>query len=229
MSIEAYQQVIDEIGDAAVISGRSPKEILLIAVSKGNSWDDSSFLYDCGQRDFGESRISEALLKQEMAPPDCRWHLIGTLQSNKVKKVIGRFALIHSVDSIALARRLSTCSLEMGITTHVLLQANCSGETTKHGLIPEEWIHSFEELLEYPSLSIDGLMTMAPIPSEESTARKSFARLRHLRDQLQKIAGSKANLHELSMGMSNDFRWAIAEGATIVRVGSRLYTGSNSI
>lgn len=215
-----YNQICNEIAEAAIQSGRRPEDVTLVAVTKTLSNEQFSRLYLQGQRDFAESRIQTALIRKVETPLDCRWHLIGTLQSNKVRKAISNFVLIHSVDSLELAKKISSCSMELGVTTSILIQANCSGETSKHGLTPIEWKTHFAELLNLPGLSIKGLMTMAPIPSMESTARHCFAKLRELRDDLQMMGMNQVQLKELSMGMSNDFKWAIAEGATMVRLGS---------
>lgn len=210
----------NEIAEAAIKCGRRPEEITLVAVTKTLSDANIAQLYSEGQRDFAESRVQSALKRKVETPADCRWHLIGSLQSNKVRKAIGNFVLIHSVDSLELAQKISLCSLEMEATTSILLQANCSEEESKHGLTTNEWKACFDQLLALPNLSIQGLMTMAPLVATESETRRCFSQLRHLRDALQAIGGERVQLHELSMGMSKDFKWAIAEGATIVRLGS---------
>jgi pyridoxal phosphate enzyme (YggS family) len=197
------------------MSGRDPNDVQIVAVTKGVAWKDVLPLYQLGHRDFGENRVADALAKQAEAPPDCRWHFIGTLQMNKVRKVGGKFTLIHSVDSVALAQKLSEVSVEMGVVTSILLQVNISGETTKHGLSAEQWKAAFDEVLALPGLQIKGLMTMAPAEGDEQVVRNCFKGLRLLRDELR--------LDQLSMGMSGDFRLAIEEGATMIRVGSALF------
>lgn len=218
-----YRRVCEQITDAATRYRRSLDEIRLIAVTKYAKIEDVHALYSLGQRDFGESRVPDLLEKQPIMSKECRWHFIGTLQRNKVRKLIGQTTLIHAVDTLPLAQKISQCSEEAGITTHVLLQANTSGELSKHGQTAEEWKRNLEELLSLPSLSIDGLMTMAPLVEDEGAVRSCFANLRHLRDELQQQAGDRASLHHLSMGMSHDFTWAIAEGATLLRIGSALF------
>lgn len=227
-----YLKICEEIAEATLKSGRYPQDVKLVAITKGRSWDEAMSLYQQGQRCFGESRLAEALEKQVQAANDnindCEWHLIGSLQNNKVRKAINHFSmnhfsLIHSVDTLKLAKKISECSVEAGIITNVLLQANCSGEETKHGFTPEEWMLAAEEVFNLPAISIQGLMTMASFPPQESTARQAFTRLRALKDSLQAIAGERALLRELSMGMSNDYKWAIEEGSTLIRIGSALF------
>ncbi|MEI8365407.1 MAG: YggS family pyridoxal phosphate-dependent enzyme [Parachlamydiaceae bacterium] len=220
---ERYAKLKEAIATAAIASGRSPHEITLVAVTKTIPWNECSWLYRCGHHDFGESRVVEALQKKECAPSDCRWHLIGTLQTNKVRKAVGQFALIHSVDTIHLAEKISECSLEMEVKTKILLQVNTSGELTKHGLSPNAWRQCYEKILPLKGISIEGLMTMAPDTDDEKNIRQCFAHLRHFRDELKAISSEGAPMHHLSMGMSNDFRLAIDEGATIIRIGSLLF------
>lgn len=217
MSQAAYLRVLKEIANAAHAAGRDPKDIALIAVTKGNPWPQTSWLYDAGQRVFGENRLPEAFEKMESAPADCQWHFIGTLQTNKVRKAIGKFSLIHSVDSLELAQKLSECSLDVGIKTNILLQANTSGEASKHGLTPDAWKRCFEEVISLKGIQVQGLMTMAPLTEDLVAIQRCFAGLRYLRDALD------PSLPHLSMGMSHDFPLAIAEGATIVRIGTALF------
>lgn len=217
----SYHRICHQIADAAVQAGRDPHEVTLVAVTKNVSWEQASILYDQGHRDFGENRLQEAFQKMEKAPTDCKWHLIGTLQSNKARKAVGEFALIHSVDTLSLAKKLSQCCQEANSTTSVLLQVNTSGEESKHGLTVSQWKEHVEEVFSLQSLSIEGLMTMAPLNADEVIARSCFANLRHLQEYLTR-QGKK--VPHLSMGMSNDFHWAIAEGATIVRIGSAIFS-----
>jgi PLP dependent protein len=193
--------------------------VTLIAVSKNRSVEQMMELYRQGCRDFGESRIQEALDKMEKMPTDIRWHLIGTLQKNKVRKAIGKFALVHSVDTPELARKISECSSEAGLTTQILLQANTSGEPSKHGLSPYQWNEAYPKLLKLPNLKIEGLMTMAPLVDDQQLIRRCFSNLRLLRDQL----GGSPALPILSMGMSHDYRIALEEGATHLRVGTAIF------
>ena len=145
------------------------------------------------------------------------------LQKNKVKKAVANFILIHSVDSVELANKISECGQEEGKLTHVLLEVNTSGEKTKHGMSEEAWYTSFEKVLHLPNVKIEGLMTMAPLSDNQHEVRACFRRLRRFRDRLLSFAGSEVTLDVLSMGMSHDYPIAIEEGATLVRIGTAIF------
>jgi pyridoxal phosphate enzyme (YggS family) len=211
-----YQRLLAHIAEVALKCGRDPAEIKLVAVSKGFSWEHVDPAYRAGCRDFGENRIQEALPKIDSAPEDIRWHLIGTLQKNKVKMAVDTFALIHSVDSIELAVKISEAAQEAGEVCSILLQVNTSGEVSKHGLSEAEWERHLPALLTMPRLRIEGLMTMAPMTEDIPLIRRCFANLRQMRDRL-KLPPT------LSMGMSHDYSIAIEEGATLLRIGSALF------
>ncbi len=203
----------EEIAMIAARCGRSFSEIELIAVTKNYSLEHILPAYEAGITNFGENRLQEAFDKMELAPKEISWHLIGTLQTKKVSKVKESFALIHSVDSIKLAEKLSQTSVEQAI----LLQVNSSGEATKQGFSPAELQESYEKLSLLPNLKIQGFMTMAPLTDDKKVIRRCFSLLRHLRDELD------STLPHLSMGMSNDYAIAIEEGATLLRIGSALF------
>lgn len=216
-----YHRLCDEIARLALLHKRNPAEITLVAVSKNQTVVNISTLYHCGCRNFGESRIPEALSKQPQLPTDILWHFIGTLQKNKAQKAIGKFTLIHSVDTPELAHKIAQNSLQAQATTPILLQVNTSGEPSKHGLDPEAWRRAIEPLLHLPGIRIEGFMTMAPYVDDEKTLRHCFASLRLFRDQV--AAKYSFPLPHLSMGMSNDFPFAIAEGATLLRIGTAIF------
>lgn len=220
--MDNYRRVLDEIGEAALAGGRNPSDVLLVAVTKSVAWEKASELYRMGHRDFAENRLQKAFEMMSEAPSDCRWHLIGTLQTKKVRKAIGRFALIHSVDSISLLNSISKCSLEAETKTPVLLQVNTSGEASKHGMTTAECLSDYDQLSTLPGVLIEGLMTIAPLTDDVGAIRRCFSSLRQLRDQINDAYPQK-RIHHLSMGMSNDFKIAIAEGATIVRLGTALF------
>ncbi len=220
---ENLQALTDGIARAAQSCGRKPEEIIFVAVSKGCSIEEIKQAYSAGCRDFGENRIQEALEKMEETPSDIRWHFIGKLQKNKVGKAVGRFVLIHSIDSVELAERVSKASEERGIKTAVLLEANTSGEQTKSGLAAEEWEREFIKMLGFKGITVRGLMTMAPLTEDEVAIRRCFSSLRLLRDRLQQIAGEHADLSTLSMGMTHDYPIAIQEGATLIRIGTAIF------
>lgn len=192
------------------------KTATLIAVSKGRPASEIQELYDLGCRHFGENRLDEVFAKKEALPGDIQWHMIGALQRKKVPQVIGQFALIHSVDSFALAEKISQVSERERVTTAILLQVNTSGEATKQGLSPEEWEKYFPLLQTLPALSLQGLMTMAPLTEDTNLIRSTFSSLRKCRDRWK--VGSI-----LSMGMSHDWKIALEEGATHLRIGSRIF------
>lgn len=199
----------------------------IVCVSKYHSIPQMLDIYHQGCRDFGESRVQEALAKMEQMASDIRWHLVGTLQKNKVRKVLGKFALIHSVDTPELARKISECGQEEGMTTNILLQVNTSGESSKHGMSPKEWKQVYKELLQLPNIKIQGLMTMAPLTEDQEIIRRCFASLRLFKDELD----GPVALPYLSMGMSHDYPIALEEGASHIRLGRVLFssTGSSTI
>lgn len=209
------------IAKAAARAGRPPQEIELVVISKGQSLEKIREVVDAGYLLFGESRLQEAAAKIVMLPSRLRWHYIGHLQTNKVRKVLPLFELIHSVDHLELAESIDRIAVECGLFPRVLLEVNVSGEATKYGFSPEGLKNSLEKLLQLPRLQVEGLMTMAPLAADPEAARPHFARLRELRDTLAVSAGIP--LTTLSMGMSSDFEVAIEEGATMVRVGSAIF------
>lgn len=219
----SYQEVRRKVLDCARKEGRNPSDITIVTVTKTHLASEIAEVFREGCRDFGENRVQEALEKIPQISPHARWHFIGTLQKNKVRKAIGRFSLIHSVDSFDLAQRISEASLESGLVTDILLQANTSAEATKHGLSGDEWKCCFEKLLELSGIAIKGLMTMAPLTDDQECIRHCFRDLRLLRADLVKQAGDRAFLSHLSMGMSHDYPIAIAEGATILRIGTAIF------
>jgi len=221
MSFENNLKVLlEKISEAALLAGRKPEDIKLVVVTKGRSLEEIQEAYSYGLRDFGENRVDEALRKREQLPADIRWHFIGKLQKNKVNKVIGKFALIHSVDGIELAQKISHASLQQGIHTAILLEANTSGETTKSGLSPDVWKGHFSQLQALAGIDVQGLMTMAPLTEDEARIRHCFAELRLLGQALQQKGGEMGTL---SMGMTHDFPIAIQEGATLLRIGTALF------
>jgi pyridoxal phosphate enzyme (YggS family) len=220
---ENYQRIQRHVIEIATKWGRNPAEIELIAVSKGVAWAEVNGVYRQGCRHFGENRLQEALPKIEEAPDDVQWHLIGRLQTNKVKKAIGQFACIHAVDTPELAHKISQYSVEASCVTSILLQVNTSGEETKQGLDPKGWESAFRALLELPALHIQGLMTMAPLTEDVERIRQTFRSLRLFRNYLIKQYGEAVTLPHLSMGMSHDYPIAIAEGATLLRIGSAIF------
>jgi PLP dependent protein len=214
-----YLHVLDEIAKSAQRYNRNISDITLVSVSKGYNWQHVQPAYDLGCRNFGENRLQEALEKIPEAPTDINWHMIGTLQKNKVKSAIQAFSLIHSVDSFELAQIISDMSQQFGIKTPILLQVNTSDEKTKHGLSGQAWSEKLDILAGLQGIQIEGLMTIAPFIQDEVFIRRCFEKLRLLRDEFTTVIP----MHHLSMGMSNDYQWAIAEGATLLRIGTAIF------
>jgi pyridoxal phosphate enzyme (YggS family) len=222
---ENLEFIRQRIAAAAERNGRSAGEVQLVAVSKTYPLEIIREAIEAGQQCFGENRVQDALPKIDSLPPDLKWHLIGHLQTNKVRKVIGRFALFHGVDNTALAVQMNRIAEEFGVTASILLEVNISGEASKFGFTPSDLPAALDTLLPLPHLRIEGLMTMAPYSENPDSARPVFEGLRKLRDALSTATGHP--LKQLSMGMSGDFEQGIAEGATIVRIGSSIF-GSRS-
>ncbi|WP_267192538.1 YggS family pyridoxal phosphate-dependent enzyme [Parvivirga hydrogeniphila] len=218
---ERYRAVRRAVADAADAAGRDPDDITIVAVTKNVGVAEIRQAIAAGIRDFGENRVQEFLGKYGLFP-DVRWHFIGTLQSNKVKDVVGRAVLIHSVDSVDLLARIDRIASERGVVQPVLLQVNVSGEATKHGFAPEEVEDALKAAAEMGSVRVDGLMTIAPLARPEQV-RWVFRGLADLFASLSALRFNGTEMHELSMGMTNDFRVAIEEGATIVRVGRAIF------
>ena len=215
------ENVRAKIAESAARSGRSPGEILLVAVTKTHSPELVLEAIDAGQLVLGENRVQEARAKMPLLPGRARWHLIGHLQSNKVRQALPCFERIHSIDSLALARDIDRVADELGLFPKALLEVNVAGEGSKFGFNPELLRASMEELLKLDRVAIDGLMAIPPFASDAESSRKYFAALRECRDRIS--SEFRVPLPELSMGMSGDYPVAIEEGATIVRVGTAIF------
>ena len=212
------------IAQAAGRTGRDPSSVRLIAVSKTFSVDAVREAADHGQLDFGENRVQEAVSKIDATRDlPLRWHLIGHLQSNKARKAVEQFAVIHSVDSVALLERIDRSAAEIGRTIDVLIQVDLAGEVTKHGLPVTEVAGTVDVALRCRSARLVGLMLLPPSHDDPEATRPYFTSLRSLRDDLLKRGTPREALAELSMGMSHDFEVAVEEGATMVRVGTALF------
>jgi pyridoxal phosphate enzyme (YggS family) len=219
-------RVRERMAAAADAAGRQPGEIRLVAVTKYVDATIAAELLAAGCSDLGESRPQELWEKAAaVALTGVRWHLIGPLQRNKVRRTLPLVELIHSVASERLLAAIDDQAAVLQLTPRVLLEVNTSGEAAKQGLTAEETRRMCPTLGNYSHVQLCGLMTMAPLEGGEAAARKSFAALRDLRDELTRTCPPNATLDELSMGMSGDFEAAIAEGATIVRIGSALFEG----
>lgn len=212
---------MERIAEAALRSGRNPDEVRLVAATKYVDADALPLLAGAGVSIIGENRVQEALAKfTEVGDCGLEWHFIGTLQKNKIVKVLLRFTLIHSVDTEGLALAISRRST--GEPVPILFEINVSGEVTKRGFSPDSLREGFGGLLALPGITPRGLMTMAPYEADPEDTRPVFRVLRQLRDELSQRHGL-GGFTELSMGMTNDFEVAVEEGATLVRIGSALY------
>lgn len=209
------------MASAAARAGRPADAVELVAVSKTQPPEALREAFAAGQTLFGENRVQEILAKQPLLASALRWHLIGPLQSNKVRKVLPRVEMIESVHSLDIARDINRIAAELGLHPRVLLEVNVAEESSKHGFPVEGLKGQLEELYALDRLYIQGLMCIPPPAADPQKSRPYFAGLRALRDDLERLGG--APLPELSMGMSHDFEVAIEEGATLVRVGSALF------
>lgn len=219
---ERIQQVNQKIGDACKRSNRRFEDVNVIAVTKYVSLQTTGAVLDHGLENIGENRWQDAQAKWEAFGQKGTWHFIGHLQTNKVKDVIGKFAYIHSLDRLSLAKELDKKAASLGIKVNTFMQVNISGEESKYGLRPEQASSFLKDIQSFSNLKVIGLMTMAPHEEDPEMTRPVFRGLRELRDDLNGQALTVEPITELSMGMSNDFEVAIEEGATWVRLGSIL-------
>ena len=218
MISENLKLVVGRIENALSQAGREQGTCRLVAVSKTFPSSCVQEAYDAGQRAFGENRVQELMEKTPVLPKDIEWHLIGLLQQNKVRHAVENAAWIHSIDTLALLKRVVNIAGELGRSPKLLLEVNVSGEESKFGMKPEDVIPVLKEC---PTPLCCGLMTVAPFEATPDELHGIFARLRDLKEQAAAATGLA--LTELSMGMSGDFEIAIAEGAIMVRVGSAIF------
>ena len=223
MGVISYQILTERVGEIARKCGRRADDITIVAVSKGASVDAIASLAASGAVCFGESRVQEAARKIPFLPQEYQWHYMGKVQSNKAAYIVQHFSLVHSVDSLAAAEQLSKRSVQAGRICSILLEVNTSGETSKQGLSEAKWEELLPFLVALPSLSIEGLMAMAPRGNNEAEARRCFSRLRELREKWRCGMPDPQRFRHLSMGMSHDFPIAIEEGATLLRIGTALF------
>ncbi|AOM83266.1 YggS family pyridoxal phosphate-dependent enzyme [Salisediminibacterium beveridgei] len=214
------QDIHHRIENACARSGRQFDQIRIIAVTKYVSSDRAQEAIDSGIQHIGENRVEDYKEKYGLIGDQVKWHFIGTLQSKKVKKMIDDFDYIHSLDRLSLAEEIDKRANNKEITCFV--QVNVSGEPSKAGLAPDDVIPFIRNLEKFESISVIGLMTMAPMVDDEEALRHVFRELRELRDSIRQLNLAHAPCEELSMGMSNDYEIAVEEGATFIRVGSSL-------
>ena len=217
------QDIREKIRLAALKSGRDQKDIRLVVVGKTRSVDEISKAIAAGAVDFGENRVQELLAKQSRIDTDICWHFIGSLQRNKVKSVVGTVGLIQSVDRHELAVEIDKKAEMAGLVQSVLVEVNVAGELTKHGVDPKNIESFIAEVGKLRHISVEGVMTIAPLAENTESIRPVFAKLKQVYDNLAR----NWNLQWLSMGMSNDFEVAIEEGANMVRIGRAVFQESS--
>lgn len=220
---ENLAEVQSRIEAACRRSGRKPEEVTLIAVSKTKPASLITEAYETGSRNFGENKVQELCQKHQSLPEDIRWHMIGHLQRNKVKQIIGKTVLIHSVDSLRLAKQIEEEAEKTGITVDILLEVNAAEEESKFGFKVEETEDAIYEIAKLPHICIKGLMTIAPFVENSEENRPVFKKLNQLYVDMQRKNIDNVNMIVLSMGMTGDFETAIEEGATMVRVGTGIF------
>jgi hypothetical protein len=220
---ENLEEVSKRIGQACIRAGRDPKEVTLIAVSKTKPVEMVREAYDAGARCFGENKPQEIRDKYPQLPEDARWHMIGHLQRNKIKYIIDKVCLIHSVDSVRLAEAIDEEAEKHGIVMPVLVEVNVAGEESKFGVTPEQTEDFIRQISVYPHIHVEGLMTIAPFTENAEDNRTYFRRLKKLYVDISDKNIDNVSMCNLSMGMTGDYEIAVEEGATMVRVGTGIF------
>lgn len=221
------RSVQEKIENACKKSGRCPEDVTLIAVSKTKPPVMLDEVYGLGIRQFGENKVQELTDKYEQLPKDISWHMIGHLQRNKVKYLIGKTTLIHSVDSFRLAQEIEKEAARKNCCIDILIEVNMAAEESKFGVSPEEVLPLVEQIADFRHIHIKGLMTIAPFVENPEENRIHFANLRKLSVDIAAKNIDNVSMRILSMGMTNDYEVAIEEGATIVRVGTGIFGERN--
>lgn len=224
---ENIQEVQSHIADACKRSGRDISEVTLIAVSKTKPVEAIYEAMACGMTEFGENKVQEMCDKIEVIKEPLNWHLIGHLQTNKVKYIIDKACLVHSVDSYHLAEKIQTEAAKRNAQVDILVQVNVANETTKFGLSSDETIEMVEQISKLPNLHIQGLMTIAPFVDDPEDNREIFREMKQLSVDIKAKNIDNVNMKILSMGMTGDYEVAIEEGATHVRVGTGIFGERN--
>lgn len=223
MILENLEEVNKRILSACEKAGRDPKEVTLIAVSKTKPASMIEEAYGAGVRDFGENKVQELCEKHKELPQDIKWHMIGHLQRNKVKQIIGKTVLIHSVDSLRLAEQIEEEAGKQDLIIDILLEINVAEEDSKFGFKLEEAESAILKIATFPHVRIKGLMTIAPFVEKSEENRSVFKKLRQFYVDMQSKNIDNVNMSLLSMGMTGDYEVAIEEGATLVRVGTGIF------
>ena len=227
MVVENYNMIKKQVEECARACGRNPDDITLIAVSKTKPLSDIEELIPIGVKDFGENKVQELCNKYENVSKPVNFHLIGHLQTNKVKYVVDKACMIHSVDSIKLAKEIQKEAAKKNIISQILIEVNVAEEDSKFGLHVEEVIPFVEQVAVYPNVHINGLMTIAPFVENAEENRHYFRILKQLSLDITSKNIDNISMNVLSMGMTNDYKVAIEEGATMLRVGTAIFGERN--
>lgn len=223
MIAENLKTVRTKIETSCKVSGRSPREVTLIAVSKTKPVEMLKEAYEQGCRHFGENKVQELVEKYDAMPKDIKWHMIGHLQRNKVKYIVDKVYMIHSVDSLKLAEEISKEALKKNVTVSVLIEVNVAGEETKFGVSPSGAEELIREIAVLPGVSVKGLMTIAPYVDNPEDNRQYFVALKQLSVDISRKNIDNVTMNVLSMGMTGDYAVAVEEGASFVRVGTGIF------
>lgn len=219
-----YEKVYNNILRACEKSGRNPDDVTLIAVSKTKPLEDiEELLTDTNAMNFGENKVQELVDKYERISKPVNWHMIGHLQTNKVKYIVDKVCLIHSVDSLNLAKTIEKEAKKHGVTVNILIEVNVAEEESKFGLKVEEVLPLLMEIKDFEHIKVRGLMTIAPFVDNPEENRVHFRKLRDLSLDIQSKSIDNIDMSVLSMGMTNDYEVAVEEGATLVRVGTGIF------
>ena len=223
MLADNLKKVQNNIVDACRKAGRDPKEVTLVAVSKTKPVEMLQEAYNAGARVFGENKVQEIMDKYDRLPSDIQWHMIGHLQRNKVKYIIDKVAMIHSVDSVRLAQTIEAEAAKKDLVMPILVEVNVAEEESKFGLSTDEVLPFLEEISQYPHIAVKGLMTIAPFVDDAEENREVFVKLKKLSVDIAAKNINNVTMSVLSMGMTGDYQVAVQEGATMVRVGTGIF------
>ena len=229
MITENLEQVRKNIDEACRMAGRDPKEVTLIAVSKTKPVSMLKEAYDAGARCFGENKVQEIMDKHPQLPEDIQWHMIGHLQRNKVKYIVDKVSMIHSVDSLRLAQTIEQEAAKHNVCVPVLLEVNVAQEESKFGLKMDEVLPLIETIADFPHIKVQGLMTIAPYVENAEDNRDFFRQLKKLSVDIEAKNINNVSMSVLSMGMTGDYQVAVQEGATMVRGGTGIFGERNYV
>ena len=229
MITENLEQVRKNIDEACRLSGRDPKEVTLIAVSKTKPVSMLKEAYDAGARCFGENKVQEIMDKHPQLPEDIQWHMSGHVQRNKVKYIVDKVSMIHSVDSLRLAQTIEQEAAKHNVCVPVLLEVNVAQEESKFGLKMDEVLPLIETIADFPHIKVQGLMTIAPYVENAEDNRDFFRQLKKLSVDIEAKNINNVSMSVLSMGMTGDYQVAVQEGATMVRVGTGIFGERNYV